>query len=78
MLYGCAAVAKLLVFMYTNQSLIVKWDKTVPECFDCSNGIKQGGVLSPTLFCVYIDELLGLLEGSSDNSLWELSAMWMI
>jgi len=26
------------------------------------NGVKQGGVLSPVLFCVYIDELLTSLH----------------
>ena len=26
--------------------------------FTVSNGVKQGGVLSPVLFCVYIDSLL--------------------
>jgi hypothetical protein len=30
---------------------------------DIRNGVKQGGVLSPILFCVYLDELLiGLKE----------------
>ncbi len=26
------------------------------------NGVKQGGVLSPTLFCIYFDELLRRLR----------------
>ena len=28
------------------------------------NGVKQGGVLSPVLFCIYMDELLGRLKDS--------------
>ena len=28
------------------------------ESFACRNGVKQGGVLSPILYCVYVDELL--------------------
>ena len=49
----CLAVAKLLLFMYTNQPLMVKWSGA-SECFSCSNGIKQGGVLSPDIFCVHL------------------------
>ena len=32
--------------------------------FSTSNGLKQGGVLSPILFGIYIDELLSLLRNS--------------
>ena len=32
--------------------------------FHVSNGVKQGGVLSPILFCVYLDELLLRLKCS--------------
>ena len=28
------------------------------EYFLAKNGVKQGGVISPVLFCVYLDELL--------------------
>ena len=29
----------------------------VPQ-FPVKNGVKQGGVISPVLFCIYIDKLL--------------------
>ena len=32
--------------------------------FTVSNGVKQGGVLSPILFCIYIDSLLKSLAVS--------------
>ena len=47
---------------YTNQSPVVRWGSPTSEPFKCRNGIKQGGVLSPTLFCVYMDEFLSRLE----------------
>ena len=48
--------------MYTRQSLRVKWRNTVSSEFTVSNGVKQGGVLSPILFAIYTDGLLKRLE----------------
>ena len=58
----CPRLMKLLLNMYTSQELIVKWNGKSSDAFKCSNGVKQGGVLSPTLFCVYLDELLKSLS----------------
>jgi hypothetical protein len=60
----CPAVTLLLLSMYTCQSLIVSWQGVRSENFDCKNGVKQGGVMSPILFCIYIEELLVQLEQS--------------
>ena len=56
--------SRCLLFMYTHQALRVKWDDTYSANFIATNGIKQGGVLSPTLFCIYIDELINRLRAS--------------
>ena len=50
--------------MYTNQKLSVKCYSAVSDCFTVSNGVKQGGVLSPTLFSIYVNGLLDELEVS--------------
>ena len=60
----CPSIIRLLLNMYKGQSLNVNWNGTYTEQFICTNGVKQGGVLSPILFCVYIDELLCRLEAS--------------
>ena len=55
---------RLLLNMYLDQTLNVRWNSTVSQPFRATNGVKQGGVNSPTLFCVYIDGLLDELEQS--------------
>ena len=41
---------------------INRWNKTLSSSFGASNGVCQGGVLSPILFTKYIDELLTRLS----------------
>lgn len=50
--------------MYRNQSLCVKWGNHISEDFTVSNGVKQGGILSPVLFTVYMDTLYINLKNS--------------
>ena len=61
----CPTLSKLLLNMYVNQKLRVRWNDTLSQQFDCRNGVKQGAVLSPILFCVYMDELLRRLKKSN-------------
>ena len=63
----CAVVARLLAFMYCNQECRVKWCYEVSHNFRVCNGIKQGGVLSPFLFNIYIDVLLERLAESGQG-----------
>ena len=49
--------------MYLCQSVRVKWNKYVSDVCPVTNGVKQGGVLSPILFVNYIDELFTRLRG---------------
>ena len=58
----CPVVIRILLFMYLNQSLTVKWNGCYSSRFKVSNGVKQGGVTSPLLFCIYIDDLLNNLS----------------
>lgn len=54
----CPLVSRFLASLYTNQIIRVKWGDKLSEEFTARNGVKQGGVLSPVLFSIYLDELL--------------------
>ena len=58
----CPLIARLLLFMYLNQQLRVRWGAHTTGSFHVSNGVKQGGVLSPILFSIYMDELIDRLK----------------
>ncbi len=53
----CSMYSRFLANLYSNQCLRVKWNGFFSDNFHVMNGVKQGGVLSPLLFCIYIDEL---------------------
>ena len=50
-------VVRMLLYWHTYQDFILRWSNTLSPSFKVSNGVKQGGVLSPRLFSVYIDDL---------------------
>ena len=42
--------------------MYVKWGSTMSSKFQVTNGLRQGGVLSPLLFDVYVNRLSELLN----------------
>ena len=44
--------------------MYAKWQNAVSEPFSVANGVRQGAILSPILFCLYIDVLLKRLASS--------------
>jgi hypothetical protein len=55
---------RLMFNMYVNQKVRVKYNNTFSDYFSVSNGVKQGGVISPTLFTCYVDGMLEELKSS--------------
>ena len=51
-------VIRVLIFVYQEQTAWVKWGHARSNCFGVLNGTRQGSVLSPIFFAVYIDDLL--------------------
>lgn len=58
-------IVGIIAYWYENQRLSVKWGKTISDPFCVSNGVKQGGILSPKLFNVYINELSKQLSSTN-------------
>ena len=58
-----AIVIRTLIFVYQEQYAWVRWGKATSSSFPILNGTRQGSVLSPALFAVYMDELLVELRG---------------
>ena len=53
-----AILIRTLVFVYQEQYAWVQWGRARSSTFSIVNGTRQGSVLSPALFAVYMDELL--------------------
>ena len=59
--------SKLLYILeqwFISGSTCVKWGSFVSEFFDLRSGVRQGGVLSPYLFAVYIDNVFECVSDS--------------
>ena len=63
-------VVRFLSFWYSSQKMKVRWEKSLSDPFHVSNGVRQGGVLSPVLFSVYLDGLLQKLADSGVGCHW--------
>ena len=58
------SIVRFLSSWYYAQQMCACWNSSFSDSFHVSNGVRQGGVLSPMLFAVYVDSLLEMLEAS--------------
>ena len=57
-------VIRVIIGLYLNNFVRVAWNGVMSEYLLAVNGVKQGGVLSPIIFSVYVDGLLVRLHNS--------------
>ena len=55
---------RILMEWYTTQKACVRWGSAVSDSFVVTNGVRQGGILSPLLFNVYMDGLSSSLSNT--------------
>ena len=53
-----------VMYLYLDMSCCIKWNGAESYVFDIPTGTKQGGILSPDFFSVYMDDLMYLLINS--------------
>ena len=51
-------ILRLLEYLYKNLKGRVKWGRVLSDTFAVTTGVRQDGVLSPSLSSIYIDDLL--------------------
>ena len=51
-------ILNLLIYWYSNLTSVVKWNGSYSFSFSVGSGVRQGGVLSPHLFAIYVNDLI--------------------
>ena len=51
-------IIRIIMCWYCKCTAVVRWDNVLSQRFIIQAGVRQGGVLSPYLFALYIDSLI--------------------
>ena len=61
----CPIVLRIIMNMYVNQVIQIKWNDLLSDKCKICNGVKQGGCLSPSLFSISLNNLIINLRNSN-------------
>ena len=64
-------LTRFFLTWYKDQHMCVRWKNAFSDSYPISNGVWQGGVLSPILFTIYIDDLLDDLHNRGVGCFWD-------
>ena len=55
---------RFFMVWYCTQEFVVRWGNHLSTAFTTSNGVLQGGILSPLFFSVHMDDLSNILHNA--------------
>ena len=55
----------LVIFWYSHLKCRVNWDNSYSEWFSVKAGVRQGGILSPDFYCLYVEDLVNILKAKN-------------
>ena len=58
------AIMNILINWYSVSAAVVRWDNMLSGTIQLMCGVRQGGVLSPVLFAVYVNDIIVALSES--------------
>ncbi len=62
--YICPQIVRLVLSMYLISTAVLSWNGVNSDQFKLCNGVKQGDVMSPLLFSIYINPLMQNVNNS--------------
>ena len=50
-------IVRILLFWHQMQNVCIQWGNSYSNYFTICNGVRQGGILSPRFFALYVNQL---------------------